>query len=51
MDRVEKSREKFQQLFGDHVPAAYFTDPEFQDFGFPRALNALACVNEIIPED
>ncbi|GIP26367.1 carboxymuconolactone decarboxylase [Paenibacillus sp. J23TS9] len=31
MDRVEKSRKKFQQLFGDHVPAAYSTDPEFHD--------------------
>ncbi|WP_339324872.1 carboxymuconolactone decarboxylase family protein [Paenibacillus sp. FSL W8-0194] len=31
MNRVEKSRKKIQQLFGDHVPAAYSTDPEFQD--------------------
>ncbi|MBV6737661.1 carboxymuconolactone decarboxylase family protein [Priestia megaterium] len=31
MDRVEKSKEKFKQLFGDGVPATYATDPGFQD--------------------
>ncbi|MBM7651134.1 carboxymuconolactone decarboxylase family protein [Neobacillus cucumis] len=31
MDRVEKSREKYKQLFGNGVPAAYATDPDFQD--------------------
>jgi len=31
MNRVEKSKEKFKQLFGDVVPAAYATDPDFQD--------------------
>jgi len=31
MDRVEKSKEKYKQLFGDGVPAVYTTDPEFQD--------------------
>jgi 4-carboxymuconolactone decarboxylase len=31
MDRVEKSKEKYKQLFGNGVPAAYTTDPEFQD--------------------
>ena len=31
MDRVEKSKEKYKQLFGDGVPAAYATDPDFQD--------------------
>ncbi|MFD2616098.1 carboxymuconolactone decarboxylase family protein [Terrilactibacillus laevilacticus] len=31
MDRVEKSNEKYKQLFGDGVPAAYATDPDFQD--------------------
>jgi 4-carboxymuconolactone decarboxylase len=31
MDRVEKSKEKYQQLFGNGVPAAYATDPDFQD--------------------
>lgn len=31
MDRVEKSKQKFQQLFGDGVPAIYSTDPDFQD--------------------
>lgn len=31
MDRVEKSEEKYKQLFGNGVPAAYVTDPDFQD--------------------
>ncbi len=31
MDRIEKSGEKYKQLFGDGVPAAYATDPDFQD--------------------
>ncbi|MBT2758057.1 carboxymuconolactone decarboxylase family protein [Mesobacillus foraminis] len=31
MDRIEKSREKYKQLFGDGLPAAYATDPDFQD--------------------
>ncbi|PLS08474.1 carboxymuconolactone decarboxylase family protein [Neobacillus cucumis] len=31
MDRVEKSKEKYRQLFGNGVPAAYATDPDFQD--------------------
>ncbi|XJZ27501.1 carboxymuconolactone decarboxylase family protein [Bacillota bacterium Lsc_1132] len=31
MNRVEKSKEKYKQLFGDGVPAAYATDPDFQD--------------------
>ena len=31
MDRVGKSKEKFEQLFGDDVPATYSTDPDFQD--------------------
>ncbi|MDP4086602.1 MAG: carboxymuconolactone decarboxylase family protein [Bacillota bacterium] len=31
MDRVEKSKEKYKQLFGDGVPSAYATDPDFQD--------------------
>ncbi|MEH7116291.1 carboxymuconolactone decarboxylase family protein [Neobacillus vireti] len=31
MDRVEKSQETYKQLFGDGVPAAYATDPDFQD--------------------
>ena len=31
MNRVEKSKEKYKQLFGDEVPAAYATDPDFQD--------------------
>lgn len=31
MDRIEKSKEKYKQLFGNGVPAAYATDPEFQD--------------------
>jgi 4-carboxymuconolactone decarboxylase len=31
MDRIEKSKEKYKQLFGDGVPAAYATDPDFQD--------------------
>ena len=31
MNRIEKSKEKFKQLFGDVVPAAYSTDPDFQD--------------------
>ncbi|MGG3693724.1 carboxymuconolactone decarboxylase family protein [Heyndrickxia ginsengihumi] len=31
MDRVEKSNEKYKQLFGDGVPNAYATDPDFQD--------------------
>ena len=31
MDRVEKSKEKFNQLFGAGVTAAHTTDPDFQD--------------------
>lgn len=31
MKRIEKSKEKYKQLFGDGVPAAYATDPDFQD--------------------
>jgi 4-carboxymuconolactone decarboxylase len=31
MDRIEKSKEKYKQLFGNGVPAAYATDPDFQD--------------------
>ncbi|PFO06608.1 4-carboxymuconolactone decarboxylase [Bacillus sp. AFS076308] len=31
MDRVEKSKEKYKELFGNGVPAAYATDPDFQD--------------------
>lgn len=31
MDRVEKSKDTYKQLFGNVVPAAYATDPEFQD--------------------
>ena len=31
MDRVEKSKEKYKQLFGNGVPAAYATDADFQD--------------------
>ncbi|SMQ81608.1 4-carboxymuconolactone decarboxylase [Bacillus sp. OV166] len=31
MDRIEKSKEKYKQLFGNGVPAAYTTDPDFQD--------------------
>jgi 4-carboxymuconolactone decarboxylase len=31
MDRIEKSKEKYKQLFGDGVPAAYATDPDYQD--------------------
>jgi len=31
MNRIEKSKETYTQLFGDGVPAAYATDPDFQD--------------------
>lgn len=31
MDRIEKSKEKFNQLFGEGVTAAHATDPDFQD--------------------
>jgi 4-carboxymuconolactone decarboxylase len=31
MDRVEKRKVKYKQLFGNGVPAAYATDPDFQD--------------------
>jgi len=31
MDRVEQSKEKYKQLFGDGVPAAFATDPDFQE--------------------
>ncbi len=31
MDRLEKSKEKFKQLFGEEVTAAQATDPDFQD--------------------
>lgn len=31
MDRIERSKEKFKQLFGEVVPAASTTDPDLQD--------------------
>ncbi|MDA7027632.1 carboxymuconolactone decarboxylase family protein [Bacillus sp. CLL-7-23] len=31
MNRIEKSKKKYKQLFGDVVPATYKTDPDFQD--------------------
>jgi 4-carboxymuconolactone decarboxylase len=31
MDRIEKSKEKFNQLFGEGVTTAHATDPDFQD--------------------
>ncbi|MGG1400369.1 carboxymuconolactone decarboxylase family protein [Bacillus salipaludis] len=31
MDRIEKSKEKYKQLFGNGMPAASATDPDFQD--------------------
>lgn len=31
MNRIEKSQETYKQQFGDGVPAAYATDPDFQD--------------------
>ncbi|MBE1442270.1 carboxymuconolactone decarboxylase family protein [Paenibacillus sp. OAS669] len=31
MNRIEKSKETYKQLFGDGVPAAYATDPDLQD--------------------
>ncbi|OZB92303.1 carboxymuconolactone decarboxylase family protein [Paenibacillus sp. XY044] len=31
MNRNEKSQDTYKQLFGDGVPAAYATDPDFQD--------------------
>jgi len=31
MNRIEKSQDTYKQLFGDGVPAAYATDPDFQD--------------------
>jgi len=31
MEHVEKSKEKYKQLFGNGVSAAYATDPDFQD--------------------
>lgn len=31
MNRMEKGKEKFKDLFGDLVPASYTTDPDFQD--------------------
>lgn len=31
MNRMEKSQETYKQLFGDGVPAAHATDPDFQD--------------------
>ncbi|GIO28956.1 MULTISPECIES: carboxymuconolactone decarboxylase family protein [Paenibacillus] len=31
MDRIEKSQVTYNKLFGDGVPAAYATDPDFQD--------------------
>ncbi|MFY0803109.1 carboxymuconolactone decarboxylase family protein [Peribacillus frigoritolerans] len=31
MDRVEKSQEKFKQLFGEGITAVHATDPDFQD--------------------
>ncbi|MFC5528362.1 carboxymuconolactone decarboxylase family protein [Cohnella yongneupensis] len=31
MDRIEKSKEKYNQLFGNGVPKSYATDPDLQD--------------------
>ncbi|MNW43639.1 Carboxymuconolactone decarboxylase family protein [compost metagenome] len=31
MNRIEKNQETYKKLFGDGVPAAYATDPDFQD--------------------
>lgn len=31
MNRIDKSQETYKKLFGDGVPAAYATHPEFQD--------------------
>jgi len=31
MNRIEKSEEKFKQLFGKGVPGTHATDPDFQD--------------------
>lgn len=31
MNRIDKSKETFKQLFGDVVPSAYSTDPDFQN--------------------
>ncbi|WP_026576695.1 carboxymuconolactone decarboxylase family protein [Bacillus sp. UNC438CL73TsuS30] len=31
MDRIEKSKQKYRQLFGNGVPSAYASDPDFQD--------------------
>ncbi|MDH6656956.1 hypothetical protein ACFVSZ_24360 [Priestia megaterium] len=31
MNRIEKSEEKFKQLFGEGVPGTHATDPVFQD--------------------
>jgi 4-carboxymuconolactone decarboxylase len=31
MNRIEKSEEKFKQLFGEGVPGTHATDPDFQD--------------------
>ncbi|UOQ45779.1 carboxymuconolactone decarboxylase family protein [Halobacillus salinarum] len=31
MDRIQRSKEKFEQLFGESVPVASETDPDFQD--------------------
>jgi 4-carboxymuconolactone decarboxylase len=31
LGRIDKSKEKFKQLFGEVVPSAYYTDPEFQN--------------------
>ncbi|MED1950618.1 carboxymuconolactone decarboxylase family protein [Brevibacillus centrosporus] len=31
MNRMEKSQEIYKQIFGNGVPAAYATDPDFQD--------------------
>ncbi|MBQ4869493.1 carboxymuconolactone decarboxylase family protein [Priestia megaterium] len=31
MNRIEKSKKKFKQLFGEGVPSTHATDPDFQD--------------------
>lgn len=31
MDRIERSKEKYPELFGNGQPATYATDPDFQD--------------------
>ena len=57
MNRAEKGRRKKNELFGEALSGAGGPDPELVSaimrclpyMGFPRTLNALSCINEVLP--